>query len=101
MPAVTVAVATPAAAEGVVVPAAAIEATAADSLTLDDRVAWLTERGLLSPSEGLGKEQVVRRYDALSKCAFSEAVGEESRRNFLCCLLPCKARLAAKQTDIG
>ena len=49
----------------------------------------------------MSEEQVVRQYDALSKCAFSKAVGEESRRDFLCCLLPCEARLAAKQTDIG
>ena len=44
---------------------------------------------------------MVRRYSALSKCAFSKAVGEESRRDFLRRLLPCEARLAAKQTDIG
>ena len=37
----------------------------------------------------------------LSKCAFGKAVGEESRRDFLRSLLPCEARLAAKQTDIG
>ena len=67
----------------------------------EERVAWLTERGLLSPSEGLSKDQVVRRYDVLSKCAFSAAVGEEARRDFLRRLLPCEARLAAKQTDIG
>ena len=42
-----------------------------------------------------------RRYDVLSRCAFSKAVGEESRRDFLRRLLPCEARLAAKQTDIG
>ena len=62
---------------------------------------WLTERGLLSPEEGLGEEQVVWQYNMLSKCMFGKAVGEESRRNFLHCLLPCEARLAAKQTDIG
>ena len=88
--------ATPAAAEGALAPAAVMEATAADGLTLDERVAWLTERGLLSPSEGLSKEQVERRYDALSKCAFGNAVREESRRDFLCRLLPCEACLAAK-----
>ena len=49
----------------------------------------------------MNEEQVVRRYDALSKCAFGKAVGEESRRDFLCRLLPCEACLAAKQTDIG
>ena len=64
------AVATVAAAEGAAAPAAAMEASAADGPTLEDRVAWLTERGLLSPSEGLSVDQVVRRYDALSKCAF-------------------------------
>ena len=93
--------ATPAAAEGALVPAGALEAAAVDGPTFDERVAWLTERGLLSPIEGLSEEQVVRRYDALSKCAFGEAVGEESWRAFLCRLLPCEARLAAKQTDIG
>ena len=93
--------ATPAATEGALAPAAALEATAADGPTFDERVTWLTERGLLSPSEGLSEEQVVRRYDVLSKCAFGEAVGEESRRDFLRCLLPCEARLAAKQTNIG
>ena len=80
---------------------ATVKATAADGPTLDERVAWLTEPGLLSPSKGLSEEQVVRRYDALSKCAFGEAVGEESRRDFLCRLLPCESCLAAKQTDIG
>ena len=49
----------------------------------------------------MSEERVVRQYDVLSKCAFSEAVGEESRRDFLRRLLPCEARLAAKQTDIG
>ena len=60
MPAVTVAMDTPAAAEGALAPAATLEAAAADELTFDDRVAWLTERGLLSPTKGLSKEQVVR-----------------------------------------
>ena len=36
----------------------------------------------------------------LSKCAFGEAVGEDSRRDFLRHLLPCEACLAAKQTNI-
>ena len=93
---VTVAVATPAAAEDAVAPAAAIKAMAADGSTLDERIVWLTERRLLSPSEGLSEEQVVWRYDAISKCAFGKAVREESRRDFLCRLLPCEARLAAK-----
>ena len=44
---------------------------------------------------------MVQQYDALSKCAFGKAVGEESRHDFLCRLLPCEARLAAKQTDIS
>ena len=57
---VTVAEATPATTEGALAPAAALEATAAYGPTFDERVAWLTERGLLSPSEGLSKEQVVR-----------------------------------------
>ena len=82
-------------------PVATVEATAADGPTLNERVAWLTERGLLSPSKGLSEEQVVRQYDTLSKCAFGKAVGEESWRDFLCHLLPCEARLAAKQTDIS
>ena len=100
--AVAVAVATPAAAaEGALAPAVAIEAAATEGPTFDERVAWLTERGLLSPSKGLSEEQVVWRYDALSKCAFGEAIGEESRHDFLRRLLPCEARLAAKQTDIG
>ena len=98
---VAVAEATAAAAEGALEPAAAIEVTAADGPTLDDKIAWLTDWGLLSPSEGLSEDQVVRRYDALSKCAFGKSVGEESRRDFLRRLLPCEARLAAKQTNIG
>ena len=57
---VTVAVATPAAAEGALVPAVALEAVATEGPTFEERVAWLTERGLLSPSKGLSKEQVVR-----------------------------------------
>ena len=93
--------ATPAAAEGALAPAAALKATVADGPTLNDRISWLTERGLLSPSKGLSEEQVVRQYDVLSKCAFGKAVGEESRCDFLCRLLPCEAHLAAKQTDIG
>ena len=59
-PTVTVAVATLAAAEGTLAPVAALEAMAADGPTLDERIAWLTERGLLSPSEGLSEEQVVQ-----------------------------------------
>ena len=55
----------------------------------------------MGPSKGLSEEQVVRQYDALSKCAFGKAVEEESQRDFLRRLLPCEARLAAKQTDIG
>ena len=98
---VTGAVATPAANEGASAPAVAFEAATTEGPTFDKRVAWLTERGLLSPSEGLSEEQVVRRHEALSKCAFGEAVGEEARRDFLRRLLPCEARLAAKQTDIG
>ena len=101
MPGVAMAVATAAAAEGAVATAAAMEASAADGPTLKDRIAWLTERGLLSPSEGLSEDQVVRRYDGLSKCAFGECVGEESRHDFVRRLLPCEARLAAKQTNIG
>ena len=77
-PVVAVAEATAAAAEGALEPAAAIEVTAADGPTLDDKIAWLMDRGLLSPSEGLSEGQVVRRYDALSKCAFGECVGEKS-----------------------
>ena len=43
----------------------------------------------------------MRRYLALSKCSFGDVVPEEARRDFLRRLLPCEARLAAKQTDIG
>ena len=78
-PAVTVAVATLAAAESTLAPAAVLEATAKDGPTLNERIAWLTERGLLSPSKGLSEEQVVQQYDTLSKCALGKAVGEESR----------------------
>ena len=98
---VTGAVATPAATEGASVSAVALEAAATEGPMFDERVAWLTKRGLLSPSKGLSEEQVVRKYDVLSKCAFGEAVEEESRRDFLRRLLPCEARLAVKQTDIG
>ena len=41
------------------------------------------------------------RYNAPSKCAFVKVVREESRRSFPCYLLPCEARLAAKQTYIS
>ena len=64
--------------------------------TFDKMAAWLTKRGLLGPEESLSEEQVVQQYNALSKCAFGRAVREESRHGFLHCLLPCKARLAAK-----
>ena len=77
-------------------PAAAVDDKAVEEPTFDERAAWLTKQGLVSLSEGLSKEQVVRRYDTLSKCALGEAVREESRRNFLRHLLPCEARLAAK-----
>ena len=92
----TIAVNAPAAAEGVSVPAAALDVKAAQEPTFDERAAWLTKRGLLNPSEGLSEEQVVRRYNALSKCTFGNSVGEESRCDFLRHLLPCEACLAAK-----
>ena len=75
---------------------AAVDVKATEEPTFDEMKAWLTERGLLDPSEGLSEEQVVRRYNVHSKCAFGDAVGEESRCDFLCRLLPCEARLAAK-----
>ena len=96
MLAVTVAVAAPATAEGASAPAAPVNVKTTEEPTFNERVAWLTKRGLLGPSEGLSKEQVVQQYNALSKCTFGEAVGEESWHDFLCCLLPCEARLAAK-----
>ena len=49
----------------------------------------------------MSEEQVVLWYNALSKCEFGEAVGEESWCNNLCHLLPCEARLVAKHTGIG
>ena len=55
----------------------------------------------VEPERRLEQRPGSTRYDALSKCAFGEAVGEESRHDFLHRLLPCEARLAAKQTDIG
>ena len=48
------------------------------------------------PGRRLSEGQVVQQYNALSKCTFGEAVGEESRRDFLRRLLPCEARVAAK-----
>ena len=63
-------------AEGALESAAATEVSAADGPTLNDKIAWLTDRGLLSPSEGLSEDQVVRQYNALSKCAFGKSVGE-------------------------
>ena len=71
----TVAVAVPAAAEGAPVPAAAADVWGVEEPTLDKMVACLTEHGLLSPEEGLGEEQVMWQYNALSKCVFGKAVG--------------------------
>ena len=94
--AATVAVAAPAAAEGTPAPATAADVKGAEELTFDKMAAWLMERGLLDPEEGLSEEQVVRRYNALSKCTFSNTVRGESRQDFLSCLVPCEAHLAAK-----
>ena len=67
--------------------------------------AWLQARHLTTPPEGqeapLSDDQAIRRFMALSKCAFGEAVDEDSRREFLQRLLPSEAFLAARQTDIG
>jgi len=49
----------------------------------------------------LTEEQTMRRYAALSKCAFGDGLSEEARREFLQGILPYEHRLAAAQTDIG
>ncbi|MCG8384812.1 MAG: hypothetical protein MJA30_04670, partial [Cytophagales bacterium] len=85
-----------AAAEGAPAPAVAADIKAAEEPTFDEMTARLTKQGLLDSGEGLSEEQVVRCYNALSKCVFGEAVEEKSRRDFLRCLLPCEACLAAK-----
>ena len=63
--------------------------------------ALLMDCSLLSRKEGLSEEQVVGHYNALSKCVFGEVVGEESQHYFLHHLLPCKARLVVKLTNIS
>ena len=75
---------------------AAADVKGVEEPTFDEIAAWLTERGLLGPEKGLSEEQVVRQYNVLSKCPFGGMVREESQRDFLCHLIPCKARLAAK-----
>ena len=64
----------------------------------------MQEQGLLPELENGGtlpSSTMLRRYTAFSKCSFGEEVPEASRRSFLRGLIPCEARLAAKQTDIG
>ena len=75
---------------------AASNVKAVEDPTFDEIEAWLTGRGLLNRNEGLGEEQVERQYNMLSKCMLGNAVGEDSRHAFFCCLLPCEARLVAK-----
>ena len=76
--------------------AAAANVKGAQETTFDEMMAWLTEHGLLNPEESLSNKQVVQQYNALSKCAFGKVFREDSWRDFLCRLLPCEARLAAK-----
>ena len=75
---------------------AALNVKAAEEPTFDEMKAWLTEQRLLDLSIGLSEEQAVHQYNALSKCAFGNAVGEESQHSFLCRLLPYEAHLATK-----
>ena len=56
----TVSVAAPAATEGAPAPAATANVKSAEEPTYDKMVAWLMERSLLSPEEGLSEEQVVQ-----------------------------------------
>ena len=93
--------AVPAAAEEAPAFSAAADFRGAEKPTYAEVEAWLKERGLLNPEEGLSEEQVVQHYNMLSKCMFDEAVRVKSRCSFLCHLLPCEAGLAAKQTNIG
>ena len=88
--------AAPAAAKSTPAPAAAADVKSTKEPTFNKMAAWLMECGLLSPAKGLSEGQVVQQYNALSKCTFGDVVGEESRRDFLHCLLPCEARVAAK-----
>ena len=66
---------------------------------LREATSWLSQQDLLP--EQLGKRpltpaQIVRRYLALSKCAFGEAVGPGARQDFLRRLIPFESRLAAQ-----
>ena len=79
-------------------------ATKAGTPSAQDAKEWLLSRGLLpelSPTQEITDEAILRRYLALSKCAFGEGVSEAAKQDFLLRLLPCEHRLAAKQTDIG
>lgn len=82
----------------------ATPATAPTGPSVTEATAWLRERGLLPELQGgstPSNEALLRRYLALSKCAFGEALSDAARQDFLQRLLPCEHRLAAKQTDIG
>ena len=56
----SVSVAAPSATKGAPAPAAAANVKGAEEPTFNKMEAWLMERGLLSPEEGLSEEQVVR-----------------------------------------
>ena len=64
---------------------------------------WLCEWGLMPEAGGpaLMEEQTLRRYVALSKCAFGDGLSEEARKEFLQGILPYEHRLEAAQTNIG
>ena len=46
---------------------AAANVKGAEELTYNRMVVWLTERGVLSPEEGLSEERVMWQYNVLSK----------------------------------
>ena len=60
---------------------------------------WLVDQDLvpeLAEGTGLTEDHIRRRYLALSKCQFGDAVEEDAKRNFLRRLIPLEWRLAAK-----
>lgn len=69
-------------------------AAATEDPTPEEAEAWLRNNGLL---EGIGgRDAMIRRYKALSRCKFGDGVTGEGRLNFLRRLIPCEKNLAAK-----
>ena len=64
---------------------------------------WLHDWDLLvdTNSKKLLLEQVLCRFQALSKYQFGEAVGEATQHTFLCYLVPFKDKPSVVQMDMG